>query len=39
MESTAKIIRRAYTDIDPDIAEMLKEEEETDIEPDIAEML
>jgi hypothetical protein len=28
MESAAKIIRRAYADIDPDIAEMLKENEE-----------
>jgi hypothetical protein len=27
MASTAKIIRRAYTDIDPDIAELLKDED------------
>lgn len=32
MESAAKIIRRAYADIDPDIAELLKEDEDAIID-------
>jgi hypothetical protein len=32
MESAAKIIRRAYADIDPDIAEFLKEDEDVIID-------